>query len=114
MFVDPRIAEQNRKIAEQKKMFEDKVAKQKERELKRQRELSEDEIKANQAAASLITNSYSLTEVKANADPKIAAQNRQIEEQKKAYEVQKVVESWNKVKDIPKYENVVGEILFQR
>lgn len=114
MFVDPKIAEQNRKIAEEKNKFEEKVAKQKERELRRQRELTEDEVKANQIAASLITNSYSLTEVKAYADPKIADQNRQIEAQKKAYEVQKVVESWNKVKAIPKYENVVGEILFQR
>lgn len=82
--------------------------------MERQRELTEMETKAKKDAESLITRSFSLTELSANQDPKIAEQNRKIEEQKKAYAAQKVVESWNIVKAIPNYESVVGELLFRR
>ena len=51
------------------------------------------ETKAKKDAESLITRSFSLTELSANQDPKIAEQNRKIEEQKKAYAAQKVVKS---------------------
>jgi nitric oxide dioxygenase len=124
---DPKIAEQNRQIAEQKMVFEAKKAKQAERERRRNRELSEKEKQANNEAALFITKSYSLTELAANADPKIAAQNRQIADQKKLFEAQAlraeeeskspeqlVVDSWSKVKAIPNYQSVAGELLFRR
>ena len=76
-------------------------------------------------AATIITNSYVLTEIAANKDPKIAEQNRIIAEQKKAFEEREaaesskspnelVAESWAAVAKIPNYENVAGEILFRR
>lgn len=78
-----------------------------------------------QAAADIITNSYLLTEIAANQDPRIAEQNRKIAEQKKACEEREavesskspnelVVESWAAVANIPDYEAVAGEILFRR
>mmetsp|Transcript_36208 Transcript_36208/g.87646 ORF Transcript_36208/g.87646 Transcript_36208/m.87646 type:complete len:318 (-) Transcript_36208:150-1103(-) len=76
-------------------------------------------------AAFLITNSYLLTEIAANKDPKIAEQNRIIAEQKKAFEEREaaesskspnelVAESWATVTKIPDYQKVAGEILFRR
>lgn len=76
-------------------------------------------------AADLVTNSFSLTEVAANADPQIAEQNRKIAEEKKTYEERManeegksgnelVVETWDTVKAIPDYQKVAGEILFRR
>ena len=124
---DPKIAKQNLKIAEQKMAFEAKVAKKKERELRRQQKLSDDEVKANQVAANLVTKSFSLTELAANADPNIAEQNCKIAEQRQAFEAERlkadeanksteqlVVETWETIKSIPDYQKVAGELLFRK
>jgi hemoglobin-like flavoprotein len=115
--MDPKMAEQNRKIAAQKQVFEAKVSKQV--------KLEKYDAKVNQEASSVISKTFSLSEVAANTNPVIAEQNRQIAQQKEAFEKQKadekgksgnevVVESWDKVKAIPNYQNIAGELLFRR
>jgi hypothetical protein len=108
---DPKIAEQNRQIAAQRNKWEEKKTKPitehgKAKELKEQRlvellsfayELTEkrdmnDPVvmeeckKQQQQAADTITRSFSLTEIAADTDPKIAEQNRQIAAQRKKWE----------------------------
>lgn len=83
---DPKIAEENRKIAEQKRAYDSRVAALAERKQKLQAKDTEEYVRATMDAASLITNSFSLTEIAANADPAIAAQNRQLAEERKAFE----------------------------
>lgn len=114
---DPTVAEKNRKLAVQKKVFDaklDKIAK-----------LEEYDNRVVGEASSLISKSFSRTEAAVNADPVIAERNRQIAEQKELYEKQMaseggkssnqlVVESWDSVKAIPNYQNIAGELLFRR
>lgn len=80
---------------------------------------------ADVQAAAIITNSYLLTEIAANQDPKIAEQNRKIAQQRKEFEEREarelsksphelVADSWHAVTMIPHFEKVAGEILFRR
>jgi hypothetical protein len=84
---DPEIAKQNCKIAEQKEAYEARVADLVDRKQNRIRKLSEEKLRTTHDAASLlVAKSFSLTEIAANADPTIAAQNRQIADERKAFE----------------------------
>jgi hypothetical protein len=87
---NPGIAKQNCEIAEQKRAYEARVADLVDR--KQNRKLSEEKLRTTQDASSLVTKSFSLTEIAANADPTIAAKNRQIAEERKAFECRQAAE----------------------
>eukprot|EP00980_Cylindrotheca_fusiformis_P006964 scaffold1469_cov119-Cylindrotheca_fusiformis.AAC.8 len=114
---DPNIAEQNRQIAAQKQVFEAKATKR--------NTLEEYDDELTRKASNLICQSFSKIEETVNLDPMIAERNRQIAEQKELFEKQRsseegkseneiVVESWDKIKAIPNYPNIAGELLFRR
>jgi hypothetical protein len=87
---DPEIAKHNHKIAEQKKAYELRVAD--DHKQNRNGKLSEEKLRTTHDAANFFTKSFSLTEIAANADPTIAAQNRQIAEERKAFESRQAAE----------------------
>ena len=129
---DPIIAEQNQAIKEQRKLWaasQDESPIESEKLEDTQREFGEEE---DLIAVNIVTNSYNLAEIAANQDPRIAKLNQEIEQQRRLFAAEQeamkeemkddeerepnqwVVDTWDKVKAIPKYETVAGTILFKR
>lgn len=86
--VSREIVIRNHEIAEEKKLFEDKLAREKERALMKscKNPLSEEDIKAEQEAIAFISGSYRAEFVAIHLDPKVVHLNRLVTEQKSVYE----------------------------
>lgn len=129
---DTKIAEQNRKIAEQKLDFEvqysyilDRIQKRRrsisegqaskndQRKARRSRALSIDEIKTTESAIKFISKSYSLEESPESGDPVVVEMNRLIAEQKRDVEAQRAEKERRSRKAQPRrasYQVFAGEL----